>query len=73
MSLYVLEGLRPWVIQRVSAVYIAFFILYACFSFFTADVITYGAWKNWLYNPLNTTVGWHFRHRVAISCLDRYA
>jgi succinate dehydrogenase / fumarate reductase membrane anchor subunit len=56
MSLYVLEGLRPWVIQRVSAVYIAVFILYACFSFFTADVISYGAWKNWLYNPLNTTV-----------------
>ncbi len=56
MSLYVLEGLRPWVIQRVSAVYIVLFILYVCYSFFTADVIAYDAWKNWLYNPVNTTV-----------------
>ena len=56
MSLYVLEGLRPWVIQRVSAVYIVLFLLYVCYSFFTADVIAYHAWKNWLYNPLNTTV-----------------
>jgi len=56
MSLYVLEGLRPWVIQRVSAVYIVFFILYATYSFFTADLITYPAWKVWLYSPFNTTV-----------------
>lgn len=56
MSLYVLEGLRPWVIQRVSAVYIVLFILYACYCFFTAEVVAYQAWKNWLYNPLNTTV-----------------
>jgi len=56
MSLYVLEGLRPWVIQRVSAVYIALFIVYAVISFFTADVIAYNSWKNWLYNPFNTTV-----------------
>jgi succinate dehydrogenase / fumarate reductase membrane anchor subunit len=56
MSLYVLEGLRPWVIQRVSAVYIVLFILYASYSFFTADIVAYDAWKNWLYNPFNTTV-----------------
>ena len=56
MSLYVLEGLRPWVIQRVSAVYIVLFILYATYCFFGADVIAYEAWKNWLYNPFNTTV-----------------
>lgn len=56
MSLYVLEGLRPWVIQRVSAVYIVLFILYAGFSFFTADAILYESWKNWLYSPFNTTV-----------------
>ena len=56
MSLYVLEGLRPWVIQRVSAVYIALFLLYACYSFFMADVVAYETWKHWLYNPFNTTV-----------------
>jgi succinate dehydrogenase / fumarate reductase, membrane anchor subunit len=56
MSLYVLEGLRPWVIQRVSAVYIVLFIIYAVSSFFTADVIAYESWKSWLYHPFNTTV-----------------
>ena len=56
MSLYVLEGLRPWVIQRVSAVYIVLFILYATYCFISADAIAYEPWKNWLYNPFNTTV-----------------
>jgi succinate dehydrogenase / fumarate reductase membrane anchor subunit len=56
VSLYVLEGLRPWVIQRVSAVYIVIFIIYALFSFYTADFIDYASWKRWLYEPLNTTV-----------------
>ena len=61
MSLYVLEGLRPWVIQRVSAVYLVLFILYASYCFFTADVTTdetlaYEAWVDWFYKPFNTTV-----------------
>ena len=56
MSLYVLEGLRPWVIQRVSAVYMVLFTVYAVFCFFSADNITHTAWKNWLYSPFNTTV-----------------
>ncbi len=56
MSLYVLEGLRPWVIQRVSAVYIVLFILYAITCFLLADSIAFEPWKNWLYNPFNTTV-----------------
>lgn len=56
MSLYVLEGLRPWVIQRVSAVYIVFFILYASYSLLSSDVFSYETWNNWLYHPFNTTV-----------------
>ncbi|MCK5395380.1 MAG: succinate dehydrogenase, hydrophobic membrane anchor protein [Gammaproteobacteria bacterium] len=56
MSLYVLEGLRPWVIQRVSAVYIVLFIVYAVLCFFTAETIAYTSWKSWLYDPFNTTV-----------------
>jgi succinate dehydrogenase / fumarate reductase membrane anchor subunit len=56
MSLYVLEGLRPWVIQRVSAVYIVFFIIYAAISFLSADTISYETWRLWLFRPLNTTV-----------------
>ncbi len=56
MSLYVLEGLRPWVIQRVSAIYIVLFILYSAYCFFTASVIAYDSWITWLSNPFNSTV-----------------
>lgn len=56
MSLYVLEGLRPWVIQRVSAVYILLFILYALVSLFSAGQTGYESWKHWLYSPFNTTI-----------------
>ena len=56
MSVYVLEGLRPWVIQRVSAVYIVLFLIYTVYCFITADTIAYESWRGWLYDPFNTTV-----------------
>ncbi len=56
MSVYVLEGLRPWVIQRVSAVYIVLFCLYAVFSLYSGDNFTYKDWVNWFYSPFNTIV-----------------
>ncbi len=59
MSLYVLEGLRPWVIQRVSAVYILIFTCYVIYCLLTADTLTtqsgFVIWQNWLFNPFNTT------------------
>lgn len=54
MSVYVLEGLRPWVIQRVSAVYIALFVLYLLYSSLTAVNIDYEAWRIWLFKPVNS-------------------
>ncbi len=56
MSLYVLEGLRPWGIQRVSAVYIVVFILYVSYSLLSSDVLAYESWNAWLYHPFNTTM-----------------
>ena len=56
MSLYVLEGLRPWVIQRVSAVYLVLFTLYTVYSLLTAAQFSYDSWRDWLYHPFNTTV-----------------
>ena len=56
MSLYVLEGLRPWVIQRVSAVYIVLFCLYTIYSLLSAGQFSYENWNDWLYHPFNTTV-----------------
>ncbi len=61
MSLYVLEGLRPWVIQRVSAVYIILFTLYVVYCLATADTgngtvaSDFIAWQGWMFSPFNTT------------------
>lgn len=61
MSLYVLEGLRPWVIQRVSAVYIIVFALYVVFCLLSSDMNinsdgAFEAWRSWLFSPFNTTL-----------------
>lgn len=56
MSFYVSQGLKPWVIQRVSAVYIVLFILYALVSLYSSETIAYATWINWLYTPFNTVV-----------------
>ena len=62
MSLYVLEGLRPWVIQRVSAVYIILFSFYIIYCLASNNIDTASSlsafenWRNWLFNPFNTTV-----------------
>ena len=54
MSVYVLEGLRPWVIQRVSAVYIALFILYLMYCGLTAEQTGFDPWRTWLFDPFNS-------------------
>jgi len=53
-SIYVLHGLRPWLIQRVSAVYIALFIIYSVFALATAGDAGYLQWREWLFHPVNT-------------------
>ena len=54
MSVYVLEGLRPWVIQRVSAVYIALFTVYLVYCGFTAESSGFEPWRVWLFEPANS-------------------
>lgn len=53
MSTYVLEGLKPWVIQRVTAVYIALFIFYLLYSGLSAQSSSFEVWRGWLFQPLN--------------------
>ena len=53
-SVYVLHGLRPWLIQRVSAVYIALFVVYIVFSLAAAQDVNYQHWYDWLFHPFNT-------------------
>ncbi len=44
-------GLRAWVIQRVSAVYLALFTVYLFFHFFCYPPADFSAWQLWLSNP----------------------
>lgn len=53
-SIYVLHGLRPWLIQRISAVYIALFVVYCVFALATAGDAGYLQWREWLFHPVNT-------------------
>ncbi len=53
-SIYVLHGLRPWLVQRVSAVYIALFIIYCVFTFASAGDAGYLQWREWMFHPFNT-------------------
>ena len=54
MSVYVLEGLRPWVIQRVSAVYIALFTLYLIYCGMVVEQTGFEPWRAWLFDPVNS-------------------
>ena len=54
MSIYVLHGLRPWLIQRVSAVYLAMFIAYIGVVLACAEQFTFQLWHDWLFHPFNT-------------------
>ena len=54
MSLTILEGLRPWLIQRVTAVVIAVYLLYVVVSLLLAGPADYLAWRGWLHAPFNS-------------------
>ena len=53
MSVYILKGLSPWVIQRISSVLIALFVVYAFICVYSATTVSYEAWLAWLYAPTN--------------------
>ena len=53
-SVYILHGLRPWLIQRVSAVYIALYVIYVGISLTVAEGVEFRQWYEWFYHPFNT-------------------
>ncbi|UCB54637.1 MAG: succinate dehydrogenase, hydrophobic membrane anchor protein [Thiotrichales bacterium] len=52
-SVYVLHGLRPWLIQRISAVYMALFVVYIVVTLAMAGDTGYQQWHDWLFHPVN--------------------
>ena len=53
MSERVASGLRAWTIQRLSAIYMLVFIVYAGFNLLTVENAGFEAWQSWISHPLN--------------------
>ena len=53
MSVPGLQGLRPWIIQRISAAYIAVFTLYFPISLYIQSPLTAQSWVDWVSSPIN--------------------
>jgi succinate dehydrogenase / fumarate reductase membrane anchor subunit len=48
------SGLKAWVVQRISAVYLAIFPVYLLVHFVVAPPGDYAAWRDWVAQPLNS-------------------
>lgn len=48
-----LQGLRPWIIQRVSAVFIALFVVYFFALILVNKPHNYSDWISWIGTPYN--------------------
>jgi succinate dehydrogenase / fumarate reductase, membrane anchor subunit len=53
MSAPGLQGLRPWIVQRISAVFIAVFIVYFFIAIALFDRFDFESWSGWLAWPGN--------------------
>jgi succinate dehydrogenase / fumarate reductase membrane anchor subunit len=53
MSVYVLQGLKPWLVQRISAVYILLFVIYVGIETVRDGPFVFDAWRSWLFAPVN--------------------
>ena len=46
------HGLRAWLLQRITAVYLLLFIVYLFIHFIRAPLSDYAVWHDWLADPL---------------------
>jgi succinate dehydrogenase / fumarate reductase membrane anchor subunit len=51
------DGLRTWLLQRVSAVYLAAFLVYALVHFWLDPHPDYTAWRSWIASPVVSITG----------------
>ncbi|WP_455366362.1 succinate dehydrogenase, hydrophobic membrane anchor protein [Kaarinaea lacus] len=53
MNESVASGLRAWTIQRLSALYMLVFVVYAGTSYLLADAVGFAPWLSWISHPFN--------------------
>jgi len=51
-----LQGLRPWIIQRVSAVFIAVFLIYLFSALIMNNPLNENDWAGWVATPYNNVL-----------------
>lgn len=49
-----ISGLGSWIWQRISALYLALFLMYLISSFILLDRINYNRWLEWNTHPVNS-------------------
>ncbi|NOY66214.1 MAG: succinate dehydrogenase, hydrophobic membrane anchor protein [Gammaproteobacteria bacterium] len=49
-----ISGLGSWIWQRISALYLALFLMYFISSFILLDRIDYNRWLEWNTHPVNS-------------------
>ncbi|MDH5393197.1 MAG: succinate dehydrogenase, hydrophobic membrane anchor protein [Gammaproteobacteria bacterium] len=53
MSMVALEGLRPWILQRLTAVYLLLYVFYVAVYWLFFNSFTYNHWLQWLSDDSN--------------------
>lgn len=53
MSAPGLQGLRPWIVQRISAAFITVYVVYFVYAILQFETFDYVHWHNWLAWPGN--------------------
>ncbi|MCP3850021.1 MAG: succinate dehydrogenase, hydrophobic membrane anchor protein [Gammaproteobacteria bacterium] len=60
---YQAKGLQAWLFQRLTAVFMALYIVYVFGFILNTEKMTYQIWLQWFSNPLmNTATGLFFIH-----------
>ncbi len=45
------SGLRAWILQRLSAVYLALFLIYAALAWLPSPPASHAVWRAWVVDP----------------------
>ena len=53
MTMVALEGLRPWLLQRLTALYMVVYTIYAVVYWTVVSTLSYSNWQRWLADEFN--------------------
>ncbi|MFV2058631.1 MAG: succinate dehydrogenase, hydrophobic membrane anchor protein [Thiohalomonadales bacterium] len=56
MSGQTISGVRTWLVQRISALYIALFFVYVIVSLILLPAIDYVSWRDWVNQPVSKSL-----------------